>query len=125
MTKLIRFLTLTSAFALAACASQPQRLPPAATNAVAPVSETPSAPHHVLAQANFALQAEQAGFSPQARNGAILYCEHAPSLGSRIPRIRCFTPHEVQVILQMRERQRQALSGATTAPGCGTNGQSC
>ncbi|MGC8521726.1 MAG: hypothetical protein ACP5PN_07660 [Steroidobacteraceae bacterium] len=89
------------------------------------MSETPSAPRHVLAQANLALQAEQAGFSPQSRNGTMLYCEHAPSLGSRIPHIRCFTPHEVRVILQMRERQRQALSGTTAAPGCGTNGESC
>ena len=125
MTRVMRFLVLASAAALAACASQPPQQTPSAATAAAPMSETPSPAQHVVAQANFALQAEQAGFSPESRNGTMLYCEHAPSLGSRIPRIRCFTAHEVQVILQMRERQRQALSGATTAPGCGTNGQSC
>jgi curli biogenesis system outer membrane secretion channel CsgG len=102
MTRVMRLLMLTSAAALAACASQPRQQLPAAATAAAPVSETPSAPQHVLAQANFALQAEQAGFSPESRDGAMLYCRHAPSLGSRIPHIRCFTPHQVRVILQMR-----------------------
>ncbi len=125
MSRVMCCLVLAITAALAACADRPQQQPPAAATATTPVSETPSSPRHVIAQADFALQAVQAGFSPQARNGAILYCKHAPSLGSRIPRIRCFTPHEVRVILQMREQQRRALSGATAAPGCGSNGQSC
>jgi hypothetical protein len=125
MRRVTRFLVLVSIGALAACASQPQQQTPKAAPAGAPVTETPDTPQHVLAQANFALLAVQAGFSPESRNGTMLYCEHAPSLGSRIPHIRCFTPHQVRVILQMREQQRQALSGATAAPGCGTNGQSC
>ncbi len=125
MTRVMRCLALASVAALTACAGQPQQQTPAAAAGAAPVTETPSAPQHVLAQANFALQAEQAGFSPESRNGAMLYCVHSPSLGSRIPHTRCFTPHEVRIILQMRERQRQAMAGATTTPGCGTNGQSC
>ncbi len=125
MRRMMSLLVLASAAALSACAGQPRHQTPAAATTAAPMTETPNSPQHVLAEANFALQAEQAGFSLESRNGTMLYCEHAPSLGSRIPHVRCFTPHQTRVILQMREQQRRALSGATAAPGCGTNGQSC
>ncbi|MGC8518830.1 MAG: hypothetical protein ACP5P4_09925 [Steroidobacteraceae bacterium] len=79
MSRVMFLLVLAITAALAACAGQPQQQTLAAAAAAAPVSETPGSPQHVITQANLALQAEQAGFSPQSRNGKILYCEHAPA----------------------------------------------
>jgi hypothetical protein len=85
--------------------------------------ETPASQTQLVESADFALNAERQGFKPEVRNGVVIYCWTDDDIGSRIPSKKCVNQAQLELMLQQRQKQRDALQHGS-ASGC-TPGLNC
>lgn len=125
--KMLRSALLAGAVLMAAgCATSPQPLAsqarPAAT-AAAPTatdygaSQTPMSDARLVASAEFATNALQHGFTPEVRDGVLVYCWVDEAIGSRIPSKKCMDKTQLEITLRQRQAQRDAIEHGHTF-GC-------
>ena len=116
-------LSLASATAAGRAANaSPSNAPKASSPAYA-VEETPASQTQLVECADFALNAQRQGFKPEVRNGVVVYCWTDDDIGSRIPSKKCVDKAQLEVMLQQRQKQRDALEHGS-ASGCAP-GMSC
>ena len=104
------------------CATAPQQVtsPRLASRGQTPSyveDQTPMSQTELIESANFALSAERHGFTPQVRNGVVVYCWTDDDIGSRIPSKKCVGREQLKIMLQRRQAQRDARR-QSTAFGC-------
>ena len=132
--EVLRCIVLPAALALAAgCASSPpQAQPPAqpAATATAPATgrtsaastriatatpavhgegQTPMSDVRLVESAEFASNALQHGFTPEVREGVVVYCWVNEDIGSRIATKKCMDKAQLQITLRQRQAQRDAI----------------
>jgi hypothetical protein len=114
----------------AACASAPPQgaSPPSASGTVAgsqgaaqapayTEDETPASQSELVASADFTANAQRQGFKPEVRNGVVVYCWSDQDIGSRLPTKKCVNQTQLQILLQQRQAQRDAMQ-RMTGTGC-------
>ena len=113
---------------LAACASQPSSVPPAATTAPAPAPEV-SAPTASVAEPGVAKVAAATpgepakappGYKLARRNGELLYCQTTRQVGSNLPKQICVTPQAYDDMERRMEQDRETIR--RNGAHCGTGG---
>ena len=137
----LRSLIPALALAVAAgCASNPPRGPadtapataqtpaaaahaPAATPMTYGGDETPMSDAELVQSAEFDTRVLREGFKPEVRNGTTVYCWTDEDIGTRIPTRKCVNRAELEIMLQQRQAQRDAMertgSGCTPGTNCG------
>lgn len=71
----------------------------------------------LVESAEFATTALQHGFTPDVRDGVVVYCWIDENIGSRIPTKKCMDKMQLDITLQLRQAQRDAIEHGHTF-GC-------
>jgi hypothetical protein len=103
---------------LSGCASSPQSAPPQAASAAG--AESPASASQLVDTADFTKKAQDDGWSPEIRNGQVLYCRDEAPLGSRFPERKCLNKVAVEQMMLAEQHQREAMqrqyNGVATPP---------
>jgi hypothetical protein len=95
---------------LTGCASSPQ-----ATSASS--TESPASASKLVDTADFTKKAQDDGWSPEIRNGQVLYCKDEAPLGSRFPERKCLNKVAVEQMMLAEQHQRETMQHAYNGVG--------
>lgn len=62
-------------------------------------------------------RARDAGFKPEVRNGVTVYCWKDADTGSRLPTKKCVGEDQMEMMLERRQAQRDAIQQNNSTPG--------
>jgi hypothetical protein len=71
--------------------------------------------------AAIAKKAKEAGWRPEMRNGATVYCRQDAVVGSRFTQKRCATESQLAAVLERQEYEREQLKQRGCGGNCGSS----
>ena len=94
---------------------------PTATPTAAPAaSPAPAAP--ATPSAETLKKARMAGYRPETKNGATMYCQETANIGTRFPTKKCINEQQLNGVIDIQHQQQDSMRkpiNCTGGTGCG------
>jgi len=65
-----------------------------------------------------------AGYRPETKNGATMFCQETANLGTRFPTKKCINEQQLKGVVDIQNQQQDSMRkpmNCTGGPGCGSS----